>query len=360
MHAITPISRPSERGSLDALPAEILLPILIQSCSPSLIHVCSRLRDMLPPYIRYTQALAAIATCPEGPEHGSLMRGVFDRAMEEFYADCCIAPLTITRKWQIRREVWTSRWFGATQFEAIVLLLYRRFLMETLRLLKPRIGSQLARLREHMLKCRDLRMVVGEEFVAGVKFKGSRVKEGRSRKGGGKQCRGDLLFTFNSISIFLSGKEHRLTFWGTRHLYDLPDGLFGVQRDQLRVIAFLTTLDWHWKSKAILMPGRNEAFGDAVGLAIRECDFHGLEVLLGLWAKIRIAGNEHVLHVYHHLQEGLMTGKPEMLEALCCGFQLPFHARDFLHAQDQAADAAAVDKASKHSGTFRGYATRMF
>jgi hypothetical protein len=344
----------SGQCSLNSLPSEILLSILTHSLNPALINVSRHIRAHLPAYVRYTQALAAIATCPDGPEgRGNLLHGVYERVMERVYADCCMGQLTKSRRWEIRRDVWASSWFGALQFEGIVLLLWRRVFEEVLALTSTDVTGQrsaglvLERLWQHVVDCNDVRDIIGEDFVSEVNFKrktkATRVIEqcspinNKSRN----QWKGDLLFTFNSIAVIEEeDQQHDFTFWGTP-LYDLPTGLFAtpVSRDQLRVIGFLTTLHWHSTSKALLKPGRNEAFGQAVSWAIRERALNCIKILLALWVKIRLAGNDRVLDVVRHVREGLATGDWEVVEHLCCGFQLPFSTYDLL--QNRPTDAIA-------------------
>src|SRR5690242_15673321 len=102
-------------SSLGSLPTEVLLQILFYTHEPALINVNRQLRQVLPPYIRYAKALAAIATCPEGP-CGGLVGSIFARVMRQYHDDCWVLPLTTNRIWQIRAAVWQSRWFGPEQF----------------------------------------------------------------------------------------------------------------------------------------------------------------------------------------------------------------------------------------------------
>lgn len=311
-------------SSLNTLPTEVLLQILFHSHEPALINVSRRLRQALPPYVRYAKALAAIATCPEGP-CGGLMSLVFERVMKRYRDDCWVLPLTTDRIWQLRAAVWTSKWFGSYQFEAIILELYHSFLEETLRHVKPRLPGELIRLRDHALRCRALDMISGEEFVADIKF---RARRPRTRK---KTYRGDLLVTFNQICFSPPGQEHRLQFWGIRHLYDLPDGLFNIPMTahQIRLIRFLTTLDWHWQSRSVLAPKRNDAFAAALEWAIREQYVHAIATLLELYQKYCAAGNEKVLNVKQHLEQCLQTQDRAVLNFVGRGFGVPASVLDF-------------------------------
>ena len=366
-----PTQRP--RATFESLPAEILIPILHSSCTPALIHVSRHLRATLPPYVRYTQALAAIATCPEPPDHNAIdmlgrgrgnnaniMTGVFDRVLEKYYVDCCVAPLTVASKWEIRAAVWSSAWFGARQFEQIVLLLYREFLEEALRLVQKPLCGQLKRLQEHMAYCRDLSMIVGKEVVEGVRFKRDKAVRGRKQRitkssGRRRRCQDEIMLTFRSISIMLSGREHRLTIWGNRHLLDLPDGLFKtpLDADQIRVIRFLSWLDWHSTSKATLMPRRHPAFGQAVSWAIAERSTTCIELLLQLYNEFRNAGNQQALHVYSHMQEGLMTQDRQIIQCLCRSFQLPFSVDDFFSLDNSCLTAGYLFPKGAGSGNIQ-------
>lgn len=316
---MSPVSGSStSRISLNILPTEVLLQILFYSHEPALINVSPHLRQVLPPYVRYAKALAAIATCPEGPR-GGLVNAIFDRVMRQYHDDCWVLPLTTDRIWQIRTAVWSSRWFGSCQFEAIVLELYHSFLAETLRHVKPRLPDELIRLREHAIRCRALDMISGEEFVAGVKFRGRR--SGRRRA----TYRGDLLVTFNQVCVMSAGQEHRLQFWGIRHLYDLPDGLFNtpLTAHQIRLIRFLTTLDWHWHSRSVLAPKRNEAFAQALDWAISEQHIQAIDTLLELYRKYCAAGNEKALNVKQHLTQCIKTQDRALLHFVGKGFRVP-------------------------------------
>lgn len=155
--------------------------------------------------------------------------------------------------------------------------------------------------------------------MAGVKFRGRR--SGRRRT----TYSGDLLVTFNQICVSLPGEEHRLQFWGIRHLYDLPDGLFNtpMTAHQVRLIRFLTTLDWHWQSRSVLAPKRNEAFALALDWAIREQYIEAISTLLELYQKYCAAGNEMVLNVKQHLIQSIQTQNPAMLEFVGNGFRVP-------------------------------------
>ncbi|KPI38586.1 uncharacterized protein AB675_4255 [Cyphellophora attinorum] len=301
-----------------------------------------------------------MATCPEEPEgRGNLLRGVYERVMVKLNANSYIRPLTVAQRWQIRRDVWASSWFGALQFEGVVLLLWRCVFEEVLALTNTNLTEQrnaglvLRRMWQHVVECRDIQDIMGENFVPDVIFKRkTNSTEGRKQylpnnSKSRHQWRGDLLLTFDSISVVEGGdRHHEFSFWGTPHLYDLPDGLFAtpVSRDQLRVISFLTTLHWHSKSKAILPPGRNEAFGQAVSWAIRERELSCIKVLLALWVNIRRAGNDKMCDVVRHVREGLATGDWEVVEHLCCGFQLPFSTGDLLHNRPTGALASAFVK----------------
>lgn len=274
------------------------------------------------------------------------MSKVFDRAMEGYCRDSCIFPLTQARRWEVRRAVWSSSWFRARQFEITVLDLYRYMLGETLRLVKPRLSPELVRLKRYVTGCGRLEEIVGEEFVGGVKLKDS---VGGRAKGRRKGCKGDLLFTFNSITLLLAEREHRLCFWATTHLYDLPNGLFNlpITLNQLRLMEFLTTLEWHWKAtrKSILMPKRNEAFGRAMTWAIAQRNVFCLDVLLALYGKFCYAGNQQALDVSHHIREGVTTSDRRILECLCRGFGFPYSMVDFFESL-----STSMDYQQKESG----------
>lgn len=312
------------KASLGTLPTEVLLQILFQSHEPALINVSRRLRQVLPSYVRYAKSLAAIATCPEGPCDG-LLNVVFERVMRQYHADCWILPLTSARIWEIREAVWMSTWFGSRQFEAIVLELYHSFLTATLSHVRPRLPDELIRLKEHALGCRRLDMISGEEFFGGLNFRGRRA--GRRRK----TSRGDLLVTFNQIAVNVLGQEHGLQFWGVRHLYDLPDGLFNtpITAHQVHLFQFLTTLDWHWKARSVLAPKRNEAFAAALDWAIHNRHLAAIVVLLDLYQKYCAAGNEKALNVKHHLSQCVYLQDRAMLDFVGRGFLLPVDIIEF-------------------------------
>lgn len=311
-------------ASLEYLPTEVLLQIQFQCLEPALVNVSRRLRQVLPPYVRYSKSLAAIATCPEGPCAG-LMSRVFERIMRQYYADCWIVPLTSADIWRIRDAVWTSRWFGSYQFEAIIMELYHSFLTETLTHVKPRLPDELIRLRMHALCCRDLDKIMGHEYLAGINFR----DRGTARRRRSRQ--GDLLVTFNQICVTLAGQEHSLQFWGIRNLYDLPDGLFNtpITPHQVRVIQFLTTLDWHWRSRSMLAPKRNEAFAAALSWAINERYVEAMAALLDLYQKYCAAGNEMVLNVKQHLGHCVSLQDRVVLNFVGRGFRLPPSVLEF-------------------------------
>lgn len=305
-------------ASLESLPTEVLLQIQFECLEPALVNVSSRIRQSLPPYVRYSKALAAIATCPEGPCAG-LMSRIFERVMRQYYADCWIVPLTSADIWRIRDAVWRSSWFGSRQFEAIIMELYHSFLIETLTHVKPRLPDELIRLRMHALGCWDLDMIMGHEHLAGINFR----DRGPGRRRRSRQ--GELLVTFNQICVTLAGQEHSLQFWGIRNLYDLPDGLFNtpMTSHQIRIIRFLTTLDWHWRSRSMLAPKRSEAFAAALSWAINERYVEAMGVLLELYQKYCAAGNELVLNVKQHLGHCVSLQDRAVLNFVGRGFRLP-------------------------------------
>ncbi|ETN45092.1 uncharacterized protein HMPREF1541_09968 [Cyphellophora europaea CBS 101466] len=248
------------------------------------------------------------------------MGQVFERVMRQYYTDCWILPLTQARIWEIREAVWSSRWFRSEQFERIVLELYHSFLRQTLTHVKPRLPDELVRLKDHAGRCQGLDMIMGEEFVPGIRF--------RDRRPGGQRRRsrkGDLVVTFNSISVHMASQEHQLQFWGISHLYDLPDGLFltPITSHQIRLLRFLNTLDWHWNSRSVLAPKRNEAMSAALSWAIGERNPDAIIVLLQLYHKYCRAGNCKVLNVNYHLQECVKLRDPAVLHLVGSHFGLP-------------------------------------
>jgi hypothetical protein len=320
----------ARQAGLATLPVEILLQILMDALEPALVQTCSRLRHALPPFVRFSKAIAAIATCPEGPVEG-LMRDVFEGVMTRYYLDCWQTPwlLPVARRWEIRETVWRSSWFTSTLFETIVLELYRGFLDATLRYVKmPAFSDELLRLRRHASRCRSLETIMGEEFLAGLPF--------RIRRPGGKRRvrtrKGDLLITFNQIGTTLCGRDlPALQFWGVRHLYDLPDGLFATPMTphQVRLLRFLTTLDWHWKSHGMLSQRANPAFSNAVSWSIRNQHATCLRVLLGLYHKYVLAGNSRALDVRSHIRE-CVGRDATMLKVFAYGMMWPHHAIEMI------------------------------
>lgn len=253
------------------------------------------------------------------------MSRVFERVMRQYYADCWILPLASAHIWRIRDAVWSSAWFGSRQFEAIIMELYHSFLTETLTHVKPRLPDELIRLRTHALCCWELDMIMGHEFVAGISFRDRGSNRRRRRR------QGDLLVTFNQICVSLAKQEHCLQFWGIRHLYDLPDGLFNtpITPHQVRIIRFLTTLDWHWRSRSMLAPKRNESFAAALSWAISERHAEAMAALLELYQKYCSAGNEKVLNVKQHLGQCISLQDRTVLNFVGRGFGLPQSVLEF-------------------------------
>jgi hypothetical protein len=313
------------RPSLATLPVEIQLQILFDSLSPALLHTSSRLRNNLPPYVAFTKAIAAIATCPEGPSEG-LMKDVYERVMTRYYHDIWqnARLLPLSRRWEIREKVWRSSWFTSTYFEKIVLELYREFLDATSWYIKkPVFSDDLLRFRRHAARCQSLDTIMGEEFVAGLPF--------RIRRPGAKRRirvrKGDLLITFNQIGTTLCGREQPpLQFWGAKNLYDLPDGLFGTPMTphQVRQLRFLTTLDWHWKSHSMLAQRASPALANAVSWAIQSQHATCLDVLLRLYHRYVLAGNTRALNIRRHIRE--CSGQNVvMLKTFAYGIMWPHH-----------------------------------
>lgn len=263
--------------------------------------------------------------------------------MRRYWRDAFLGPPDGVKAWEARREVWRAAWFGVGVFETVVAEVGRRVMREVLRCVRvegrggcarKRVRTDVERLKGLVEGMRALEGLVGEEFVGGLVFEDEeemeegekiRKKAKRVRRTGGRK--GDLLVSFNAVTVmFKGGEEDRLQFWGVTHLYDLPEGLFKtpIMERQVKVFEFLITLEWHWKAaRSVLVPSRCVAMGKAITWAIEQRDLVALTALLGLYQKIRRAGNEEALDVHQHLGEGAETGDRVVLEYLGRGFELP-------------------------------------
>ena len=106
------------------LPPEILSIILSHSVEPHLIHACRRLRNILPPFVRWTKALAGIAICLSNPRTYpfSLYEG-YKRVLDAYEADYGL-PLVSSRQRDIREAVFLGTWFKPSHFRSTILSLY--------------------------------------------------------------------------------------------------------------------------------------------------------------------------------------------------------------------------------------------
>ena len=112
-------------ANLLALPPEVLFIILSNSLEPHLIHGCRRLRDVLPPFVQWTKALAGIAVCSSDPtKYPFSQYEGYTKVLEMYESNSVLAPLTPSRKRDIREAVFLSTWFKPSRFRDTILSLY--------------------------------------------------------------------------------------------------------------------------------------------------------------------------------------------------------------------------------------------